>query len=59
MDMASKKEGYVNVSLPVDLADEVRKLVEKKRLGYTSLSEFVKEAVRAHLIQVKKISVEE
>ena len=56
--MASKKEGYTNISLPNELADEIRKVVESRKLGYTSVSEFVKEAVRIHLLQIKKVGVE-
>ncbi len=47
---------YVNVKLPVELADEVDKVLEKKILGYRSRAEFVAEAVREKLIQVKKQS---
>jgi metal-responsive CopG/Arc/MetJ family transcriptional regulator len=45
---------YVNVKIPVELADEVDKVVEQKILGYRSRAEFVAEAVRNKLIQVKK-----
>jgi metal-responsive CopG/Arc/MetJ family transcriptional regulator len=45
---------YVNVKMPVELADEVDKVVEKKLLGYRSRAEFVSEAVRDKLVQVKK-----
>jgi hypothetical protein len=45
---------YVNVKIPVELADEVDKILEKKVLGYRSRAEFVAEAVRDKLIQVKK-----
>jgi metal-responsive CopG/Arc/MetJ family transcriptional regulator len=45
---------YVNVKLPVELADEVDKVIEKKVLGYRSRAEFISEAVRDKLIQVKK-----
>ena len=45
---------YVNVKLPVELADEVDKVVEKKVLGYRSRAEFVAESVRNKLIQVKQ-----
>jgi metal-responsive CopG/Arc/MetJ family transcriptional regulator len=42
-------------TLPVlELADEVDKILEKKLLGYRSRAEFVAEAVRDKLIQVKK-----
>ncbi len=47
-------KSYVNVKLPVELADEVDKIIEKKLLGYRSRGEFVAEAVRDKLIQVKK-----
>ena len=45
---------YVNVKLPVELGDEVDEVVEKKVLGYRSRAEFVAEAVRDKLIQIKK-----
>jgi metal-responsive CopG/Arc/MetJ family transcriptional regulator len=45
---------YFNVKLPVELGDEVDKVVEKKLLGYRSRAEFVAEAVRDKLMQVKK-----
>lgn len=45
---------YVNVKIPVELANEVDKILEKKLLGYRSRAEFVAEAVRDKLIQVKK-----
>jgi hypothetical protein len=44
---------YVNVKLPVELGDEVDKILEKI-LGYRSRAEFVAEAVRDKLLQVKK-----
>jgi hypothetical protein len=40
--------------LPAELANEVDKIVQKKLLGYRSRGEFVAEAVRDKLIQVKK-----
>jgi metal-responsive CopG/Arc/MetJ family transcriptional regulator len=45
---------YVNVKLPVELADEVDKVIEKKVLGYRSRAEFVAESVRDKLVQVKR-----
>ena len=45
---------YVNIKLPVELADEVDKIVDKKLLGYRSRGEFVAEAVRDKLIQIEK-----
>lgn len=45
---------YVNVKIPVELADEIDKILERKLLGYRSRAEFVAEAIRDKLIQVKK-----
>jgi len=45
---------YVNVKIPVELADEVDKILDKKLLGYRSRAEFVAEAIRDKLIQVRK-----
>jgi metal-responsive CopG/Arc/MetJ family transcriptional regulator len=45
---------YVNVKIPVQLADEIDKIIEKKLLGYRSRGEFVAESVREKLIQIKK-----
>jgi len=58
--MVSKKTGYTNVSIPNELADEIKKIVQSRKYGYSSISEseFVKEAVRMHLLQVKKIGAE-
>jgi len=43
-----------NVKIPVQLADEVDKILEKKLLGYRSRAEFVAESIRDKLFQVKK-----
>jgi hypothetical protein len=51
---ATLPKRYVNIKLPVELADEVDKIVDKKLLGYRSRGEFVAEAVRDKLIQLKK-----
>jgi len=53
-ESVSMPKRYVNVKLPVELGDEVDKFLEKKFLGYRSRAEFVAEAVRDKLIQVKK-----
>lgn len=45
---------YVNVKIPVELADEIDKILERRLLGYRSRAEFVAEAIRDKLIQVKK-----
>lgn len=42
------------VKLLVELGDEVDKILEKKLLGYRSRAEFMSEAVKDKLLQVKK-----
>jgi len=45
---------YSTISVPVELHDELRKMVkEKPRLGYTSVAEFCKEAIRLHVSQIR------
>ena len=46
---------YVNVKIPVELAGEVDKILERKLLGYRSRAEFVAEAIREKLFQIKKL----
>jgi Arc/MetJ-type ribon-helix-helix transcriptional regulator len=43
---------YLNYSLPIELSERVKKLIEEHRdLGYTSVSEFAKDAIRRLLIE--------
>jgi metal-responsive CopG/Arc/MetJ family transcriptional regulator len=37
---------YVNIKLPVELGDEVDRILERKLFGYRSRAEFVAEVVR-------------
>ena len=48
------RKSYVNISIPKALVDEIDKLVIKKTKGYISRAEFVKDAVRQLLLQIKK-----
>jgi metal-responsive CopG/Arc/MetJ family transcriptional regulator len=50
--MCPKK--YVNVKIPIELANEVDKIIEKKLLGYRSRAEFVAESIRAKLVEIKR-----
>ena len=46
------KDKYSNVKLPLEMINEVKRIVETdKRLGFVSIQEFVKEAVRKNIIQ--------
>jgi len=45
---------YVNVKQPVELDDEIVKILEKKLPIHKSRAEFAAEAIRYKLIQVRK-----
>lgn len=43
---------YEKVGLPSEMVDEIKRIVETdKRLGFVSIQEFVKEAVRKNIIE--------
>jgi metal-responsive CopG/Arc/MetJ family transcriptional regulator len=44
------------VSIPEELIIEIDKLLEKKKLGYESRPEFIKESVRKRLEEIKALS---
>jgi len=43
---SQRRRGWKTIQLPEELLDRVDSLVERPELGYTSRSEFIKEAVR-------------
>jgi len=46
---------YTNVALPVDLINQIDEVIRKKGMGYKSRGEFVKEAVRNLLKELKQL----
>jgi len=52
--MRQSSRRWKTVQLPEELLNRVDKLVNVKELGYTSRSEFIKEAVRLRLEEVEK-----
>ena len=52
-------EKYARIQIPEGLKDEIEKLINDLKekdisLGYSSISEFVKEAIRRHLSATRK-----
>lgn len=47
---------YVSVSIPEELIKEIDKVLEKSKFGYESRPEFIKEAVRRRLEELKALS---
>lgn len=52
-------KSYVNVKLPEELSKEVDALTEERVLGYRSRGEFVAEATRRLLMEVKALKREQ
>jgi len=46
---------YTNVALPFDLIEKIDNIIKKSGMGYRSRGEFVKEAVRNLLKEIKNI----
>lgn len=46
----------MSVSIPEELIKEIDKLLEKSKFGYESRPEFIKEAVRKRLEEIKALS---
>jgi len=49
---------YVTVKIPTELANEIDNILDTGKRGYKTRAEFVKEAVRIRLDEVKKASNE-
>ena len=52
-------KSYVNVKLPEELSKEIDALIEERVLGYRSRGEFVAEATRRLLMEVKALKREQ
>jgi Arc/MetJ-type ribon-helix-helix transcriptional regulator len=46
---------FETVSVPVELLEEVERVVEERKNGYTSVAEFVRDAVREKLQEIQGI----
>ena len=46
---------YVTVKVPIQLAEAIDEVIEQGKKGYKSRAEFVKEAVRLRLEEVKQV----
>lgn len=47
------KHAYVSVSIPIDMIEQIDKIVKSGKGGYRSRAEFIKDAVRRRLEQTK------
>ena len=56
--MRTKQRGrgtFISVSIPASLIVEIDKILEKEKLGYESRPEFIKEAVRKRLEELRAL----
>jgi len=52
----SSPKRYVNIKVPEELADEIDKILKERKLGYRSRAEFIAEATRQRLMEIRKDS---
>ncbi|MEM2191777.1 MAG: ribbon-helix-helix domain-containing protein [Archaeoglobaceae archaeon] len=49
-------KGYRTVTLPIEMVEEIEKIIRKyPEFGYTSLAEFIKDALREKLQKMKEM----
>ncbi len=54
-DSVSMPKGYFNPALPEEMKQQIDKIIfGRKELGYKSVSEFVKDAVRRRIEEIEK-----
>lgn len=51
-----KNPRFVSVSIPVEIIAQIDKVVESKKHGYESRPEFIKDAVRRRLEEMKSLA---
>ena len=51
------EKGWHTVTLPDSLLEEVQGILEKDIMGYKTKSEFIKEAIRQRIIDLKKAEI--
>ena len=52
--MSQKKDDWVTVRIPRDLAETVDEIIKVQRLGYRSRNDFITDAVRRRVEEIKK-----
>ena len=55
MSKVNRPKKYAYVPLPREIYNEVEKIIENRELGYISVADFVREAVREKMLSIKKV----
>ena len=51
--------GYVQIGIPIEMYDEIKALIdERKELGFKTIPEFVKDATRLRMLEIRKLKGE-
>ena len=45
---------YTNIAIPIDVAEEIDRLIADPKLGYTSRAQFVMEAIRSRFFDIRR-----
>lgn len=54
--MPKKKEGkFISVSIPREIIEEIDRVIASRKHGYESRPEFIKDAVRRRLDEIKPL----
>lgn len=51
---SNMRRRYTNVAIPIEVADEIDRLIADPKLGYTSRAQFVLEAIRKQFYEIDK-----
>jgi len=51
--MREQRKRHTTISIPVDLFDKVQQVIKESQMGYDSVAEFAKEAIRTHMLTYK------
>jgi len=51
-----KNPRFVSVSIPAEIISQIDKIIESKKHGYESRPEFIKDAVRRRLEEMKALA---
>lgn len=51
------EKGWHTITLPDSLLNEVQRVIERDVMGYKTKSEFIKEAIRQRIIDIKKAEI--
>jgi len=49
-------DAYITIRIPKELGEQIDRIIREGKAGYKTRAEFVKEAIRQHLIHISQIT---